>query len=273
LPVLVLVVIALAVVFAPVSAVLAHQRGRFWLLWFLFGVILGPVAAGLLVMAPPGRCPACGTRARGWPIRCRACGLHFATGTTAAEAVADAAAEGAAGMSSGAAPTTTARRSSARETKTTRATGGRGGGRGKSADVTAAGEAPFSRPATALGLRVSTIRGTNAPPKRTTGTLAILGSGIYMGGSEPLQIGSRYFLARVGSEMQALGPMHVSPSAVAARVPLADTQTTVVADRLLLTGRTNGRGPTLAFSAIEAEPGVDFQEQLRSRARRKATSS
>ena len=111
------------------------------------------------------------------------------------------------------------------------------------------------------------------PPKRTTGTLAILGSGLYMGGSEPLQIGSRYFLARVGSELQALGPMHVSPSAVAARVPLADTQTTVVADRLLLTGRSNDRGPTLAFSAIEAEPGVDFQEQLRSRPRRKATSS
>lgn len=94
-----------------------------------------------------------------------------------------------------------------------------------------------------------------------------------MGGTEPLQIGSRYFLARVGSEMHALGPMHISPSAVAARIHLGDTQATVVADRLLITGRSGDRGPTLAFSAVAAEPGVDFTEQLKSRARRKAAAT
>lgn len=270
LPVLVLVIVALAIVFALLSGWLALQRGRPWLVWFLFGVILGPVAAALLALAPPGRCPACGTRSRGWPVRCRGCGLEFATGlATASVEAAAGRGDGSAGMSAGGAATTAARRPAAtRDPKRTSR-----GGRGRARDATAAADAPFSRPATALGLRASTLQPPATAPKRTSGTLAILGSGIYMGGSEPLQIGSRYFLARVGSEMQALGPMHMSPSAVAARVPLADTQTTVVADRLLITGRTNGRGPTLAFSAMEAEPGVDFQEQLRSRQRRKAAAT
>jgi hypothetical protein len=51
---------------------------------------------------------------------------------------------------------------------------------------------------------------------------------------------------------------------------LAGTQATVVADRLLITGREGERGPTLAFSAVAIEPGVNLQEQLRVRGRRKA---
>jgi hypothetical protein len=73
--------------------------------------------------------------------------------------------------------------------------------------------------------------------------------------------------------MQALGPMHISPSAVAARIHLGDTQATVVADRLLITGRTGNKGPTLAFSSVSAEPGIDLAEALKARARRKAAAT
>ena len=95
--------------------------------------------------------------------------------------------------------------------------------------------------------------------------VAILGSGIFVGGNAQLQIGSRYFLARVGPEMQALGPIHISPSNVAARIKIADTQATLIADRLLITGLDGERGPTLAFSAVSAEYGVDLEMSLNAR--------
>ena len=56
-----------------------------------------------------------------------------------------------------------------------------------------------------------------------------------------LQIGSRYFLARVGTKLNLLGPIHISPSAVAASVTLADAEVAVLADRLLITGRQGVR--------------------------------
>jgi hypothetical protein len=120
------------------------------------------------------------------------------------------------------------------------------------------------RSATALGHR-PTLYPAPAPDRSSqqpqSETLAILGSGIFVGGSEPLQIGSRYFIARVGTEMHMLGPIHISPSAVAARVSLSGLATTVVSDRLLITAQDGG-DPTLAFSSVTAELGVDLQQQL-----------
>ena len=124
------------------------------------------------------------------------------------------------------------------------------------------------RPASSLGLRASVVTPAAAPApvlSQPEPAVAILGSGIFVGGNEPLQIGSRYFLARVGPELQALGPIHISPSIVAARVKMADTQATVIADRLLITGRDGERGPTLAFSAVSAEYGVDLEASLNAR--------
>jgi hypothetical protein len=92
-----------------------------------------------------------------------------------------------------------------------------------------------------------------------------------MGGSASLQIGSRYFLARVGTKLHLLGPIHISPSAVAARITLADTDVAVLADRLLLTGRA-GSDLSLGFSSVAAEPGVDLEQQLSVRPRRKAVA-
>jgi hypothetical protein len=42
--------------------------------WFAYGAILGPVASGLVLMAPPGSCPNCGQRVRGWSWTCVTCG-------------------------------------------------------------------------------------------------------------------------------------------------------------------------------------------------------
>lgn len=285
LPIPVLAVVVSAIVFAPLCSWLALRNERSAALWFVFGVLLGPVAAALLIIAPPGRCPACGTRTTGWPRQCVGCGLEYAPARPVAPADADptraATAAAAAAVERG--PSLAARAEAARQavdsngrTGETRTAARRSTASGSRSTAVAA-DLPGRRSATVLGRRPSALSSSGSTaspaPRRSSGTVAILGSGIFMGGTEALQIGSRYFLARVGSEMQALGPMHISPSAVAARIHLGDTQATVVADRLLITGRTGNKGPTLAFSSVSAEPGIDLAEALKARARRKAAAT
>jgi hypothetical protein len=100
----------------------------------------------------------------------------------------------------------------------------------------------------------------------------ILGSGIFMGGNASLQIGSRYLLAKVGPTLHLLGPIHISPSAIAARVTLADAEATLLADRLLITA-LSGSELSFVFSSVVAEPGVDLEEQLVGPTRRRAVAT
>jgi hypothetical protein len=130
---------------------------------------------------------------------------------------------------------------------------------------------PGRRSATTLGRR-PTPQPTPAAASRSSGTVAILGSAIFIGGSASLQIGSRYFLAKVGTKLHVLGPIHISPSAVAARITLADVEATVLADRLLITGRA-GTKLSLAFSSVAVEPDVDLEQQLLAPTRRRAVAT
>jgi len=93
--------------------------------------------------------------------------------------------------------------------------------------------------------------------------VASLGSGVFIGGSKSLQIGSRYLLARVGSKLQVLGPVHVDPKKVALRVPLGDVEATVLGDRLVIAPGPSGRGPDLAFGSVFLERNVDLGHELR----------
>jgi hypothetical protein len=263
LPVLIAAIVISAIVFAPLCSWLALQRGRSWLVWFLFGIPLGPIAAALLIAAPPGQCAACGTRSRGWPQRCAGCGLDFAEGRPDTDSFA---------VDRGVVSAPDGRPSL---TIVPRPAGVAGHGPDASdgwKEPIEAAQTPGRRAGTSIGRSPSAIRTSSSPSRRSAGTVAILGSGVFIGGTEPLQIGGRYQLARVGQELQALGPMHVSPSALAARVQLIDTQATLVGDRLLITTRDGDRGPTLAFSSVSAERGIDFQEELRGRSRRKAAA-
>jgi hypothetical protein len=99
-------------------------------------------------------------------------------------------------------------------------------------------------------------------PQAPGPSLSILGSAIYVGGSEPLQIGSRYLLARFGTHLQVLGPVHVSAAAIATRLELSDIDATVVGDRLLITGRARSK-VSLAFSGVAVESGIDLEAELR----------
>jgi hypothetical protein len=282
-----LALIASAILFAPLASWLALQRARSWALWFLFGVALGPVASLLLVLAPPGVCPACGTRSVGWPRSCTNCKLVFGTRLSGAarQAGPDRAATGAADTAGTvtvasavavpaatpiAAPVATpvsaaTARSTRRATRATPAEPALPGPESTRRSATALGrratlEPPAAPPAVATPAERATAP---APQRAPAGTLAILGSGVFIGGSEALQIGSRYLLARVGAELHVLGPVHISPAAVATRIPLAGVEPTLLADRLLITSNRPGRGSDLAFGGVSLESGVDVARELR----------
>jgi hypothetical protein len=242
LPLPVIAFIVSGIVFAPVASWLAVQRGRSWAAWFAFGAALGPIAVGLLLAAPPGRCPSCGTRTRGWPRRCEGCGVEFRSGRVGTEAVVPGA-PGRGAPAGIASPTPEPI-----------------GGARRVAPAATMVE-PGRRSATALGRRPVPPQATPAATAPSSGTVAILGSGLFMGGNASLQIGSRYLLAKVGPKLHLLGPIHISPSAIAARVSLADAEAMVLADRLVITGRS-GSDMSLVFSGVVAEPGVDLEEQL-----------
>jgi hypothetical protein len=235
LPLPVIALVVSGIIFAPMASWLAVQRGRSWAAWFVFGAALGPIAVGLLLAAPPGRCPSCGTRTRGWPRRCEGCGVEFRRGLAGTEVEV---------------PSAPAKIAPPRPEPP-----------GAVRRVAPAGTTaePGRRSATELGRRPTPPPAS--PAARSSSTVEILGSGIFMGGNASLQIGSRYLLARVGPKLHLLGPIHISPSAIAARVTLADAVATVLADRLLITGRA-GSELSLVFSNVVAEPGVDLEEQL-----------
>jgi hypothetical protein len=294
----ILLVIVSAILFAPLASWLALQRARPWAVWFVFGVFLGPIASLLLVLAPPGRCPVCGNRSVGWPRSCSNCGLAFGSrllpfATEGAEATAARARTASAEMALEAAtPAMAASAASATSTAGSRATGlkptgrasrtsragsgssaitavaGRGGDpvTGRTVPSQADGAGPVRRPATILGRRATAAPPTllePAPLPAPPSAPAMLGSGIFVAGGKSLQIGSRYLFARVGSELHILGPVHISPEKVAARLSLADIEPTIDADRLLVAPLKRGQGPELAFGGVILERGVVVDRDLR----------
>jgi hypothetical protein len=56
------------------AAQIAIARRRSAIVWFVYGVLLGPIGPILVWLSPPAVCPLCGTRTRGWLRRCEGCG-------------------------------------------------------------------------------------------------------------------------------------------------------------------------------------------------------
>jgi hypothetical protein len=249
LSLLIVLLVIWVIVFAPLASWLARQRARPWIIWGLFGAVLGPAATALLVMAPPGRCPACGNRIVGWPELCQTCGRDL-----------------------GSQPIDAAARRAATISGPIDSIGGPSLGSVVGAPLGGSDASLSSaRAATTLGLRPATVSApfslpplyeVPALPPASEGGPAILGSGVFVGGSESLQVGSRYLFARVGDDLHALGPVHVSPATTAARVPLADVEPSLVEDRLLLAPTAPGRGPELAFGGVRLERNVDIVHEL-----------
>ena len=263
-------VIASASVFGPLSGWLAGQRRRNVVIWGLFGVVLGPIASALLIGAPPGRCAACDWPVAGWGARCAACGASVRTGLAHAGDVepAPAAPVAVAPALQAAAPapaaTTRARR---RRSDATPTPAPRPQVEARS-ELSARGEPAWAPrvSATRLGHRPEDVGPAHpavSPPSDAVSTpLAVLGSGVYIGGNRPIQVGNRYLLARVASELQILGPVHLDPGAIADRVPLPSIEAFRLEDRLVIDGRDGTTDISMAFVAVSEGRGVDIVAEL-----------
>ena len=270
-----------ALVFAPLSSYLAGRRARSPLIWFALGVLIGPLAVVLLSFAPPGRCPDCGERVRGWPRVCTACGAPLA----GAVAVGDA------GAASGRPPERpVVVRTVGGPVVGTIGADGSGVVAPAATTLTASSVLAPTRP-THEPLVDATVRETRdrswelAPSAAATTAAAnaaqaaargrtrddhvrdgarLLGSAIFLGGSAPrstnvvrLEVGDRYGLARDGDELQILGPVTMDPERIVARIPIAGAEVELIADRLVVQGGPTSRGLVVAFAGLATQRGLD----------------
>jgi len=122
-------------------------------------------------------------------------------------------------------------------------------------------------PATRLGRRPADdgqdVRaGEPIPDDAHAGAVAILGSGVYVGGNRPIHPGDRYLLATGNEELRILGPVHLDPGVVADRVPLDAIEGFVIEGRLMISGRPGRSDVAMAFVSVSLARGVDIIEAL-----------
>lgn len=253
------VVVASASIFGPLSGWLAGQRMRNIALWGIFGIILGPIAPGLLVSAPPGRCAACRWPVAGWSRRCVACGADVRSGSV--------------WMTDSALPAGPSEPAEAGTGPLANQLSGPATPLGNAAPAaavlagTVAGQAWSSRVApTELGHRpveslpVGSLDRSGGEHDNVA--IAILGSGVYVGGNRRMQTGNRYLLARVVDELQILGPVHLDPATIADRVPLAAIEAFVLEERLIIGSRDSSTEIAMAFVSLSLQQGMDIVAAL-----------
>ncbi len=270
MPIATLAFVISALVFAPLSSYVAGRRARSPVVWFGLGILIGPLALLLLLLAPPGHCPDCGSRVRGWPGACASCGaplsgaLAWPRAATAEPAVERPVVVRPVGGGNAAEAPSVAPRPvlvpdpPREEPLVSRPTAARPPDR-----FWAASEPPPLSDVAAAKRRYRDQQDQVAPGAR------LLGSGIYLGGSAPtatrvarLDVGDRYGLARDGDELQILGPVHLDPKRIVARVPLTGTEVEVVGDRLVIHGGPTARGMVIAFASLSVSRRVDLAAAL-----------
>ena len=235
-------VVAWAAIFGPATAGLAWRRRRNLMLWLLYGALLGPIALGILWIAPPGTCSWCETPTVGWLVVCDLCGLAVRLGPDRVRPVR--------------LPASTSAVASSQASQASVASARRAipGASGSPSRVPGSSGVP---PEVGNPLQHPTTQPSDID------AVVMLASGIYLGGTEPLLPGAFYILTRRGTRLQVLGPLHVSPDRLQVEAPLADLEVSAFNGRLLI----NAREPTsrrfvLAFQT----PAGASAEQLTSAA-------
>lgn len=233
-----------ALVFGPLAAWSAARRQRNPAVWLLFGALLGPVALLLIRAAPPARCSNCSEPTVGFERRCSTCGVDLRTAQRTPPAGSPAADEqlepprlhSVPDQSSDAAGdprrSGTRRRDLPEDARPDRLSAI--GARRPSADTTIATDA---------------LGGTRLD-------LTLLAMGVLVVGSEPLLQGSRYLIARTHDRLLIIGPIEASPEHVELDLPLAGVEANFVADRLVITGTSDGRARRSLLLAFQSVAGL-----------------
>ena len=241
-----------ALVFGPLAAWSAARRQRNPAVWLLLGAMLGPVAAVLLVAAPPARCPTCSEPTVGFERRCSTCGndLRSPSRTPAAPiATVDRAAP--APLHAVPDPASDA-------------------ARGLFPSGARSGETSIDAPPdrwSAIGARRPGT-GPMAGPDGLAGTrleMTLLAMGVLVRGTESLLPGSRYLIARTRDRLLIIGPIEASHEHIELDLPLAGIEANAIADRLVITGRADDharRSFLLGFQSVASMTNKAVDEAI-----------
>jgi hypothetical protein len=229
-----LVLFVAVVVFAPVTSWLANRRDRSPGTWFVLGALTGPIAAFIVAIAPPGRCPVCGLAVRGWPTACPGCGTAFDRVGRAPRAVPNplpVSAPRAPVVAPGVRPAPTPLQGSL---------------------------AGASRPPTASSLRrddATHVRDAGEPTD-------LLATAMYITGSHECQPGLHYLLTLRGGALVVLGPLETAPHTVAATRPVAELRVTAFGEGLLISDARSVRGWSLGFQRFTGGTPASVEQAL-----------
>jgi hypothetical protein len=269
--------------FGPLSALFARRRLRDPYAWLVFGIILGPFAATLLYAAPPGRCGRCMVPVRGWVFRCVRCGSDVrdvpSLPSVAAPAVGHARRDPDRRRADEAPPERRVTPPPGEVPQpgtieplraTRRARPARPIAEVADERSPAAADEPATEPSAtapfAWGPDVPTATPPEEPPVPASPVpveFRILGSGVYVGGSAPLLPGARYSIAIEGTAMQVLGPVDEAPGRVVLAREIAELETTMLGDRLIIAQHVRrGSGIGLVFTSVVGASGEELQRAL-----------
>jgi hypothetical protein len=228
-----------ATLFGPLTGWYAGRRDRHPVAWLVFGALLGPIALLILAVAPPGRCPSCDFPVDGWPSRCPICEWPFSArtrgqvGRRPLRAPAYEPDAGTAGPGERTSPIPIGRAARARSER---------------------------RAETSVGVRAG---GTIARPAELHALDAtdVLATGVYFGGTARLIVGSRYAIARHGTQLRLLGPVDRDPGVIAVERPLSAVTATAIGDRLIIS-EARGDRLAIALGALAGANGPQLELEL-----------
>lgn len=255
------VAIVVLLVSAPVAGWLALQRDRPPVAWFVFGALSGPLAIGVLLLAPPGHCPRCDTTVTGWPEICTTCGWRLRGRDAPPDAslpVSEPSERPPAGAVEAPAPPLSP--------DTARPMGlWRRVARAPDpivdlspSELDAVAGRPPPLPAVDAGAASASDHHGERIPQ-------IVVTGIFTGGSAHLEIGLRYGLARDEDTLVTLGPLDRTPNEIRASLPIESVDVLSVEDRVTVVSRGDRRERLLmGFISAAGLRGRDLEEAMAS---------
>ena len=255
-----IILVLLAGIGAPLAGWYATRRARNPGIWFVLGVLTGPIALALLAVAPPGRCPECDSTIDGWAAVCDRCGEPLDARIGPAARVPSASAPADPASISAAAPGEPSQRSSRPVPPPTPIASARGNGRREARSGWP--DRPMASPMS-LG-----IRPTITPSNYVAATMAdppngdVLSTGVYLSGNAGLEVGACYAISRDGDRLRVFGPVDAGQLTVRHEGRIDEVDVTAMDDRVIITGRDGRSGVAFVFRTIGGMRAADLELAL-----------
>ena len=262
-----------ALAFAPITAYVAGNRDRGPLIWFILGALLGPIALGLVVVAPPGRCESCGWHVAGWPSHCAVCGEPLgssSSGEDRSPVASPSVVLGVSMISAAHDPSLDLVRPfppSIDDDPDQRAAVGTQArpSRAKATPSVPVDERPSAAILVGASRPIDSIAAdavARSDVDRSDATV-ILATALFLTGSSSCKPGMHYALAIRAGSLLVLGPLERTRDAVVVERPLGSIEVAAQQDRLLIKGRPAGvRIWSLAFGQLSGQSAEAVERAL-----------